>query len=405
MVQQGGPNIRIGVAGLGAAFTNMMRELAAYPHGKVTAAADLRQRGLDKFASEWGGETYATVEEMCASPNVDVVYVLTPDRFHAEHAIAAAEHGKHIVLDKPMGQSLEECDRIIEAVERNHVRVVVGHSQSLDQPIIKMAEVVNSGQIGKPIMIHTSFFSDWVYRPRAAEELDPALGGGVVRRQGPIQVDIARMMGGGMVRSARAMTSVADSNRPVEGSMVAYLEFEDSTPATLVYSGYGHFDSTLHTWGVGLQGFEVDSSKHGQARKLLKDFTPEDEWAHKEETRYGGTKVGQTPHRGPDKRHAFFGVTIVECEHGSVRQSPNGLTIYGDDEIQELPVSAGDEYGDRYTTSELNLVREAIANDAPPRLHGPRWAKATQEVVFGILDSAAQRKEVYFQHQVPFTAF
>ena len=268
-----------------------------------------------------------------------------------------------------------------------------------------MAEVVNSGQIGKPIMIHTSFYSDWVYRPRAAEELDPALGGGVVRRQGPIQVDIARMMGGGMVRSARAMTSVADANRPVEGSMVAFLEFEDSTPATLVYSGYGHFDSTLHTWGVGLQGFGVDASKHGQARKLLKDFTPEDEWAHKEETRYGGTKVGQTPHRGPDKRHAFFGVTIVECEHGSVRQSPSGLTIYGDSEIEELPVSAGEEYGDRYTTSELNLLREAIANDAPPRLHGPRWAKATQEVVFGILDSAVQRKEVYFQHQVPFTAF
>ena len=64
--------MRIGVAGLGAAFTNMMRELAAYPHGRVTAAADFRQRALDRFASEWGGETHATVEEMCASPNVDV---------------------------------------------------------------------------------------------------------------------------------------------------------------------------------------------------------------------------------------------------------------------------------------------------------------------------------------------
>ena len=398
--------MRIGVAGLGAAFTNMMRELAAYPHGRVTAAADFRQRALDRFASEWGGETHATVEEMCASPNVDVVYVLTPDQFHAEHAIAAAEHGKHVILDKPMGQSLEECDRIIEAIERNRVRAVVGHSQSLDQPIIAMAEVVNSGRIGRPIMIHTSFYSDWVYRPRAAEELDPALGGGIVRRQGPIQVDIVRMMGGGLVRSARAMTSLADPNRPVEGSMVAYLEFEDSTPATIVYSGYGHFDSTVHTWGIGLQGYEVDASAHhGQARKLLKGFAPEDEWAHKEETRYGGTKVGQTPHRGPDKRHAFFGVTLVECERGSVRQSPSGLIINGDDEIEALPVSAGEEYGKRYTTSELNILREAIANDAPPRLHGPRWAKATQEVVFGILESAAQRKEVYFRHQAPLAPF
>ena len=83
-----------------------------------------------------------------------------------------------------MGQSLEECDRIIEAIERNRVRAVVGHSQSLDQPIIAMAEVVNSGRIGRPIMIHTSFYSDWVYRPRAAEELDPALGGGIVAAAG-----------------------------------------------------------------------------------------------------------------------------------------------------------------------------------------------------------------------------
>ena len=87
---------------------------------------------------------------------------MTPDEMHAEHADLAAEHGKQVILDKPMGLTLEQCDDVIAATEKNGTRVIVGHSQSLDLVNLKIAEIANSGQLGKVVMIHTMFYSAWI---------------------------------------------------------------------------------------------------------------------------------------------------------------------------------------------------------------------------------------------------
>src|SRR3954453_19591318 len=132
------PILRVGMAGLGTSVPNALPELAAHPGIKITAGAGLRQESLDKFASEFGGETYSSVEAMCESPNVDAVYILTPNKLHAEHAIIAANHGKQVFCDKPMALSLDDCDRMIEAADRNGVRLVTGHSQAMDAPVRAM---------------------------------------------------------------------------------------------------------------------------------------------------------------------------------------------------------------------------------------------------------------------------
>src|SRR5689334_15487451 len=139
-----GPIMRVGVIGLGFASTVMLPELAANPRVKITAGADVRPAALERFASEFGAETYAGAEDLCRSPNVDAVYILSPNRFHAQHAIAAAEAGKQVMADKPMALTLEDCDRMIAAAERNGVRLLVGHTQSLDPGIREMARIVRS---------------------------------------------------------------------------------------------------------------------------------------------------------------------------------------------------------------------------------------------------------------------
>src|SRR5436305_15160290 len=135
-----GPILRVGIAGLGVASTNALLELAAHPRVRITAAADVRAAARDAFARQFQAETYDSVEALCASPHVDAVYVLTPNRWHAAHAIAAAEHGKQVIADKPMALTLADCDAMIAAAERNGVRLLIGHSQGLDGPIVKMAE-------------------------------------------------------------------------------------------------------------------------------------------------------------------------------------------------------------------------------------------------------------------------
>ena len=398
--------LNFGIIGLGAGAMNMIPELRANPNARIAAAADPRAPARERFQRDFGGRAHADAEGLCADPNVDVVYVMTPDEMHAAHTIMAAERGKQVILDKPMGLTLDECDAIIEATERNGTRVLVGHSQSLDLPNLKMAEIANSGELGKVVMIHTMFYSDWIYRPRAKEELLQERGGSIVRRQGPIQVDIARMIGGGLVRSVRAKTNVVDASRPIDGSFTAFLDFEDGHTATVAYDGYGHFNSAELTFGYTLQGTQMDAGLHAASRRRIAAFPDADaEEAYKDSTRYGGSMERSIEQPvSPDRRHAFFGLTLVSCERGDMRQTPTGLTIYGDDGSKEVAVPAGEGYNRRYCSVEVDEMCRAVREDTPVRIHDARWGKSTQEVVLGVIRSSDERREVTMQHQVPYAA-
>src|SRR5512132_3921767 len=98
--------IGIGVAGLGRAFSFMAPGCAADTRVRLVAAADPRPEALQQFRKEFSGTTHASVEQLCADPQVDAVYVATPHQFHAEHVRLAARHGKHVLVEKPMALSL-----------------------------------------------------------------------------------------------------------------------------------------------------------------------------------------------------------------------------------------------------------------------------------------------------------
>src|SRR5437762_2566019 len=195
--------LRVGIAGLGAGGSGLVRALAGHPHGRLTAVADLRTVALERMRSELGAQTYDSVEALCASPNVDVVYVCTPNHLHAEHVITAAEHGKHVIVEKPMALTIDECEAMNAAAERNGVKLLCGHTHSFDPPVRAMRALVTSGELGPLRMINTWHFNEFMYRPRMPHELDAARGGNIVFNQGPHQVDIVRLIGGGLVRSVR----------------------------------------------------------------------------------------------------------------------------------------------------------------------------------------------------------
>lgn len=391
--------LRVGMAGLGVASTQVLPAFGVLEHVKVTAAADVRKEALDKFASEWGGETYTTVEDMCKSPNVDVVFVSTPNHVHAEHVITAAEHKKQAIVEKPMAVTLAECEAMNAAAKRNGVRLMQGHTKMAEAPIRQMGEIVRSGELGKLGMIHTWDYTDLVYRPRMPHELITAQGGGAVYLQAPHQVDIVRFIGGGMVRSVRGMIGNWVPDRPTDGAYTAYLEFEDGTPATAVYNGYGHFDTAeLHFW-VGEGGQPRDPETNFRARAEIKQAAAEGNEADlKSAMRYAGAGEGAYSHfdRNRVRHQPFFGITIVSCEKGDIRQSADGLIIYGDDGKREIPIDSGE----RGRVAELNEMYRAVAEDRPVFPDG-FWGMATVEVTVGIIESARQRKELMMSHQVP----
>lgn len=384
------------MAGLGVASTQILPSVSRLPYIKIAAAADVRQEALAKFHKEYDAEVFTSFEEMCKSPDVDFVYVATPNELHARHVIAAAERGKHAIVEKPMAMTLGECEAMNRAAEQNGTRLLCGHTHSFDPPIRKIREIVQSGELGGLRMIHSWNYNEFMYRPRMKHEL--AMSRGVVLNQGPHQVDVVRLIGGGMVKSVRATTGIWDRRRPHEGSYVCYLEFENGVPATLVYSGYGFFDTAELFWWVGEGGQPRDPQTNAKVRKRLSGITDaEEEELLKEQMRYGGRREGEFSHEWQGERHQpFFGLTLVSCDKGDIRQSPDGLIVYGEGGKKEISLPPGS----RGREAEVEELYQAVSDNRPV-FHDGRWGEATLEVCLAILESAKEKKEIFLSHQRP----
>jgi phthalate 4,5-cis-dihydrodiol dehydrogenase len=388
-VNCGNRRLRIGVAGLGRAFTVMLPAFAD-PRVALVGAADPRAEARARFAADFSANTYDTVEELCADPAVEVIYVATPHQHHAQHAALAAQHGKHLLVEKPMALTMEDCAAMNEAAQAAGVHLIVGHSHSFDAPILRTRELIASGAFGAVRMLHAFNYTDFLYRPRRPEELDTAQGGGAVFNQAAHQVDIVRLLGAGRVRSVRAATGAWDASRPTEGAYSALLTFENGAFGSLIYSGYGHFDSDEFSGWIG----EMGQAKPANARKLPPHFaSAEEEAAFKNARNYGG--AAYQPPANQDLAHQHFGTIIVSCERADLRPLPNGVAIYADGtaRLDPLPLPSVPR------AEVIDELYNAVVHSKPP-LHDGAWAMATLEVCLAILQSAREGRDVALAHQI-----
>src|SRR5687767_11730806 len=152
-----------------------------------------------------------------------------------------------------------------------------------------MRRVIESGEIGRVRAIHMLSYTDWMLRPRTADELDFSQGGGVPFRQGPHQLDTVRLLGGGMLKSVRASVGQWMPERPIPGYYNGHFMFEDGTVATAIHNGYGYFLlNEVNGPRPGRPGME-DLVK---VRQALKDGT-RDELGDKQDLRIGGAVESQ----------------------------------------------------------------------------------------------------------------
>ena len=388
---------RWGVAGLGRAFTLMLPTFVADPRVRLCAAADPRAEARARFTADFDAPAYATVDELCADPAVDVVYVASPHQMHASHAIAAARHGKHVLVEKPMSLSLTDCTRMIDAASAAGVQLVVGHSHGFDAPIARARALIDTHTFGPVRMIHAFYYTDFMYRPRRPEELDTAQGGGAVWNQAAHQVDIVRLLAGGRATSVRALTGNWDAKRNTEGAYSALLTFEGGSFASLTYNGYGYFDSDEFCDWIGELGVRKSAGNHGVSRRALR-AAPDAaaEVALKNARNYGGSAYRSAAITDPaTQAHQHFGTFIISCEGGDLRPMPHGVMVYdaAGARLEPLPPPTVPR------VEVIDALERAIASGVPA-LHDGRWARATLEVCAALLESARTGVEVALHQQV-----
>jgi phthalate 4,5-cis-dihydrodiol dehydrogenase len=385
-------DIRFGICGLGFAGAVLMAPaMKSHPNARLAAACDPNDEVRRRFGEEYGIPTFASLDEMLVQGELDAVYIASPHQFHCEHVLKAAARGVHVIVEKPLTLSLADAVRIVSAVDSAKIQLVVGTSRSHDPVIRTMRSIVQSGEVGQVAMVNCMNFTDWLYRPRRPEELDGRQGAGIVFNQLPHQIDCIKAITGQNVAAVRAVTGRLASQRPVEGHSAALLTLDGGACATLVYSGYDHFDSDELQFWIG-EGGRRKSPNHGNARRLLKELDGRSE-AEFRRVRYGfsGTRAKAAEPAAGERKQPHFGFIIATCERADLRPSPDGVLIYGDDGVREVPAITGrGSYGHGDTIDELIA---AVTGDAPA-LRDARWGRDTVRVCLAVQESSKTGEQI-----------
>jgi phthalate 4,5-cis-dihydrodiol dehydrogenase len=382
--------LRLGIVGLGRAAGFMIPALAAHPQVRLSAAADPQPAARERFEREFGGRTFVDAESMCESGEVNAVYIATPHARHAPDLLAAARHGIHAIVEKPMALTVEDCRAMTAAAADAGIVLVVGHTHAFDAPTLLMGRMIRSGEFGRVRTIVNVVYGNFLYRPRRPEELDSAKGGGIMYNQIPHQLEIVQTLTAAPVRTVRAVTGRWDPARPTEGALSAFLTFADGAVAQLTYSGYDRFDTDeLHYW-IGENGEQRAPGGHGRARRALQAVMgdPERESALRSKSGYGGSGAVGTK---TDSHESHFGFLLASCERADLRPAPDGVTVYDDEGERVVACPPARVYPNKDPV--IDEFYDAVVNGVPP-VHDGVWATTTMATALAMIESARSDREI-----------
>jgi phthalate 4,5-cis-dihydrodiol dehydrogenase len=376
----------MGVIGLGRGFMLTAPALVATPGLRLAGAFDLRAAAREQFERTFGCTAYPTLEHLLADPHLSAIYVATPQELHATHAIEALHAGKHVLVEKPMATNVADGLRMVEAARKAGRILLVGPSHGFDAPVQRAAQLIGSGAFGAVRMVTAFNFTDYLYRPRRPEELDPRLGGGVVFSQGSHQIDVVRRLIGKPVLRVRATAGNWDPRRPGNGAYAAMIEFDGNAVATLTYSGYAHYDSDEMLGWVSELGHEKNPASYGEARRSLAGLTATGEALAKEaRTLSGGAPLANSA----PKHNEHFGFVLVSCERADLKITADGIHTYSDTE-------RGFEATPPQQVARSTVMQEFVAaiRGRQAKRHDGSWGLATLQCCDALARSSATQMTI-----------
>ncbi|ETA66821.1 putative dehydrogenase [Methanolobus tindarius DSM 2278] len=155
--------LRVGVIGAGAMGKNHIRIYSEMPGVELAGISDIDKDLVESLAQQYNTKAFTDYKEMLAS-GVDAVSIVVPTKMHRQVAIDAIEAGAHVLVEKPIADSVENADAIIEAAEKKGLLVMVGHIERFNPAVIKLKEIIDSGLLGKIVSISTTRVGP--YNPR-----------------------------------------------------------------------------------------------------------------------------------------------------------------------------------------------------------------------------------------------
>jgi predicted dehydrogenase len=373
------PEIGVGMLGyafMGKAHSNALKKLPyiMYPPvaiPRLVAIAGRNAEATAEAARRYGFEKYYTDwHDLIADPNVQVFDNGGSNDIHLEPCIAAAEAGKHVFCEKPLGRTAEEAKTMLDAVTKAGVKHMVAHNYRFVPAIVLARNLIASGKLGRIFHFRAVYLQEWIMDPNfpMTWRLDKSVAGsGALGDLGSHIIDLARYLIGEPTRTM-AMTKTFIDERPtpdggrgkvdVDDAFVSLMEFENGALGTLEASRFA----------AGRKNGEVleINGEHGSIRFNMERMNElEVFWAAEE----------------PKETRGFHTVSVTENFHPYYENWwPHGHII---------------GWGDTFV-HEFHHFFDAVVNNKPVEPFGATFEDGYRNAVIGdaILASAASGRMV-----------
>lgn len=243
--------IRYGILGFGRhAVRRLMPGFGLARNSTVTA---LCRRNIDEARASAAQHNiphaFNSATDLCRSPDVDAVFVASPNCSHLEHVLLAVEAGKPVLCEKPMAMNAAECRQMVEAARSRKVLLGVAHVFRFNRSIENLREQVRAGQIGRPVFVRSEFSFPARNHARTWMSVSKIAGGGPLADVGVHCIDALRWILDDEIAAVTAIGASDQDSGDVEAAAVLSLEFAGGTLGSIQVSTRAQYRTPLELVG------------------------------------------------------------------------------------------------------------------------------------------------------------
>lgn len=327
---------RVGYAVVGLGHISQKAVLPAFRHSKaakLVAVVSGDGKKAKRLAATYAARAWHTHDDYAAclaNPAVEAVFIATDNSTHARFAIQAAEAGRHVLCEKPMATTVEECRRMIRACRENKVRLMIAYRKYFEPASLALKSLVSDGSLGRIKIIHSAFTfllprqkngESWRLYSRGA-------GGGSLADVGVYCVNTARWLVGAEPLEAGAYSWNTDAKR--FGHAEESIGFQLKFPGGLLLQASASFGAAQSSFlrAFGEKGWaSLDPAfPYDEERRLFgkiagrwfeKRFPIIDEFALELDAFAKSIRQGRDPE--PNGQHGLRDVLIMQAIHQAAR--------------------------------------------------------------------------------------
>lgn len=256
--------INVGIIGCGKiAQTRHLPEYNSNPDVNIIAVYDFNKERAEDIAKEYGVKVYDSYQELINDPDIDAVSVCVRNIDHCKISCDAMKAGKHVLCEKPMAVSLNECEEMVRVSKETGRFLMIGHNQRLAKAHVKAKELLDGGAIGKILTFKTCFGhkgpESWTVDSGNVWFFDSKLSVfGAMADLGVHKTDLIRFLTGQRIKKVSAVLQTLDKKNSdgtpigVDDNAICIYQMENGITGTMTVSWtyYGEEDNSTIIYGT-----------------------------------------------------------------------------------------------------------------------------------------------------------